>query len=63
MYKQTLQWDGSSDPIDQLAITNLLRLNRMEQPFMEMTKYFGIMKGHLSPQDVWVVAPPIVGVS
>eukprot|EP00975_Prorocentrum_lima_P071137 12936015-Prorocentrum_lima.AAC.1 len=28
---------------------------------MDMTKVLGLMQGHLSRQDTWVVAPPIAG--
>eukprot|EP00975_Prorocentrum_lima_P059827 12545233-Prorocentrum_lima.AAC.1 len=58
-----LQWDGWTDPIDLLATTNILLLNKMEQRLIEMTYFLRVMHDDLSPQDLWIIAPPIAGVS
>eukprot|EP00975_Prorocentrum_lima_P065377 12903120-Prorocentrum_lima.AAC.1 len=58
-----MRWDGSTEPIDFVATTNILRLNKMGQRLMEMTCVLGIMRGELSPQYQWMISPPIAGVS
>eukprot|EP00975_Prorocentrum_lima_P065967 12906536-Prorocentrum_lima.AAC.1 len=63
MYNQQLAWDGSSEPIDLLASTDIFRMNKIDQRLMAATKTLGLMQGQLLRQDAWVAAPPIAGIS